>query len=84
MIGATYRQVDYWARTWMIPDMDGGVSTGSGHRRRWTDEQVYAARILLLASRLRGVTLDTLVRILSDMDLSESELNDAVTKAIPA
>lgn len=49
--GATYRQVDHWARTGRIPGQDHGP--GYGGRRQWTPEQVERVRQLVEASKLR-------------------------------
>jgi DNA-binding transcriptional MerR regulator len=43
--GATYRQLDYWARQgWLNPTAEG---FGSGYRRTWPDEEARVARLMV-------------------------------------
>ena len=42
--GATFRQLDYWARTGVIAA--ASPAQGSGSRRRWSDEEVRALSVL--------------------------------------
>lgn len=51
MIGASYRQLDYWCRTGRIPGQPPGRATGSGNRRRWSEDDLARARVLMRASR---------------------------------
>ena len=45
MVGATYRQLDYWCRTGLLtPD---GDAAGSGSRRRWSDRDVLEAALIV-------------------------------------
>ena len=67
LTGASYRQLDYWARTGRIPGQDPGSVTGSGHQRRWTEEQVSRARALLEASRLINSSLEDVADFLEAM-----------------
>lgn len=67
MTGATYRQLDYWARTGRIPGQDPGASTGSGHARAWTVQQVERARALVEASRLLRSPLEEVADFLEAM-----------------
>ena len=66
LVGCTYRMLDYWARTGRITGQPRGRATGSGHRRRWTQEQVAEARLLYTASRYVNATLDEAVEILRE------------------
>lgn len=52
LTGATYRQLDYWARTGRIPGQPSGSVIGSGNRRRWTQADVDEVRLWLEASAL--------------------------------
>ena len=61
MTGASYRQVDYWARTGRIP---GQTNPGTGHYRRWTEEQVERVRLLMRASKLVNLTFDEALELL--------------------
>lgn len=46
LTGATYRQVDYWARQgWLTPSVE--ECRGSGTARRWSDQDVQDVRLLL-------------------------------------
>ena len=65
MIGATYRQVDHWARKGYIPGQAAGAGTGSGHYRRWTQADVEAARLLALAAWLRVQNLGHIVEVIT-------------------
>jgi DNA-binding transcriptional MerR regulator len=51
MTGATYRQVDYWARRGLIAGQDSGP--GYGRCRIWTREQVSTVVRLVEASKRR-------------------------------
>jgi DNA-binding transcriptional MerR regulator len=62
MTGATYRQIDYWCRTGLIPGHTESV--GSGRRRRFTEQDVKRARLVLLASRLSNQPLEKVVAML--------------------
>ena len=62
--GATYRQLDWWCRTGRIPGQPSGAATGSGRRRRWTDDQITRASLLLRASALVNTRLDRAVELL--------------------
>lgn len=64
MTGATYRQLDYWARTARVPGQPDGSSVGSGNRRRWTHEQVERVELLLRASELVNNNLDRAIELL--------------------
>jgi DNA-binding transcriptional MerR regulator len=64
LTGATYRQVDYFARKGLIPGQPAGHGTGSGHRRRWNAAQVERVTLLLRASRLVNATLGEAVEML--------------------
>lgn len=59
LIGATYRQVDYWAREGKIPGMASSGS-GQGKARRWTHEQIDVARELKRQSDVRRLPLGLL------------------------
>lgn len=60
LTGASYRQVDYWCRTGLIPGQLAGP--GSGGRRRFTPEQVDRVRFLLTASRIRNASFADLIQ----------------------
>lgn len=62
MTGATYRQIDYWCRTGLIPGHRESV--GSGRRRRFTEADVRRARLVALASRLSNAPLEKVVAML--------------------
>lgn len=62
MTGATYRQVDHWARKGWIPGQPAEV--GSGMRRRWTPAQVERVGVLLKASKLSNSTITQAVELL--------------------
>ena len=64
LTGATPRMLDYWARHGLVPGQPAGSTTGSGHRRRWTEEQVAEAELLLRASKLVNATLGEAVGML--------------------
>ena len=64
LTGATYRQVDWWCRTGRIPGQPSGAATGSGHRRRWTPDQIVRVLTLMRASRLVNATIDEAVEML--------------------
>jgi DNA-binding transcriptional MerR regulator len=51
MTGASYRQVDYWARHGFIAGQATGP--GTGRQRRWTADQVETVARLVEASKLR-------------------------------
>lgn len=36
----TFRQLDFWARTYLIPGLDRKIAPGCGHQRSWTPEQL--------------------------------------------
>ena len=61
--GATYRQVDYWVRTGLVPGQSP-EGPGSGHRRRWHPAQVNRVRLILLASRLSNRPLADVVALI--------------------
>lgn len=61
--GATYRQLDYWCRSGLIPGQ-AGVAPGSGARRRWTAADVQRARLVKLAAMLSHSPLDKTVAML--------------------
>lgn len=63
MTGATYRQLDYWCRTGLIPGQ-AGVVPGSGGRRLWTMTDVARARLVKLASVLCTSPLEKTVAML--------------------
>ena len=65
MTGATYRQIDWWCCQGLIPGQPRG-GTGSGNRRRWTDEQVEEVILLLRASKLINSPLDKVVELLRE------------------
>lgn len=46
MTGATYRQLDRWARLGVV----GPAANGSGSRRRWSTNEVLTARVLAAAN----------------------------------
>ena len=46
----TYRQLDYWARSGVVPPYHG--ARGSGTQRRWALEQVRVVRLVAALSRL--------------------------------
>ena len=50
MTGATYRQLDYWARCGNLPDAPRG-GPGSGRARRYTDDDVAVVRLLVALPR---------------------------------
>lgn len=50
--GATYRQIDYWARTGLIHA--DRMITGSGHRRRFPESEIAVAAALVAVSRITG------------------------------
>jgi DNA-binding transcriptional MerR regulator len=60
----TYRQVDYYCRKGLVPGQPAGPGTGSGHPRRWTQDQIDRVALLLRASRLVNATLDEAVEML--------------------
>jgi DNA-binding transcriptional MerR regulator len=62
LTGATYRQIDYWCRKGLIPGHTEPV--GSGGRRRFSEEDLRRARLILLASRLSTKPLVEVVAIL--------------------
>lgn len=64
LTGATYRQLDYWARSGRIPGQSPGPSTGSGHRRLWSEADVERVRLVLRASVLINNNLDGAVAML--------------------
>ena len=81
MTGATYRQVDYWARQGMIPGQSPGSATGSGHARAWSGDQVRRVRLLLVASRLANTPMMEIVEMLEagvslDVSLSMASIYD--------
>lgn len=45
LAGITWRQLDYWTRTGVLTPSWRGVR-GSGGKRRWTDADVYQARVV--------------------------------------
>lgn len=47
--GATYRQLDYWAREKLI---DMGPDQGTGHARMWTHRQMLTARMAVTLVRV--------------------------------
>lgn len=56
-VGATYRQLDYWARKgYLRPSQPGKREDdyGSGFARRWTDEEI---RVAALMARLANAGL---------------------------
>ena len=57
--GATYRQVDHWARTGRVPGQS--VGPGYGGRRIWTADQVATVRLLVAASERRRHWADDLI-----------------------
>ena len=60
MTGATYRQLDYWARTGVVtPSIS--AAAGYGSRRRWSDRDVVAVARVTDAARLRALPLAELV-----------------------
>ena len=63
IIGCSYRQLDYWCRTGLIPGQPVG-NIGSGRRRRWTEEDIRRARLIYLASQLSNQPLDKTVAML--------------------
>jgi DNA-binding transcriptional MerR regulator len=72
MIGASYRQLDYWVRTGVVDRPAVGnrrVEDGSGTRRRWAAEQVPT---LLLVARLR------------DLGATDEHIRDAIGVAGPS
>jgi hypothetical protein len=48
LTGASYRQLDWWARCGWIPGL--ATELGSGSHRRWTPDMVETARWLFAAS----------------------------------
>src|SRR6187399_698697 len=81
MTGATYRQVDYWARQGMIPGQAPGAACGSGHPRTWAADQVRRVRLLLVASRLANTPMMEIVEMLEagvslDVSLSMAAIYD--------
>jgi len=68
MTGASYRQLDYWARSGRIPGQPSGAGTGSGRLRVWTTGDVERVVVLMKASRLINATLDEMVEILEEDD----------------
>lgn len=55
--GATYRQLDYWARTQVIRPLSD--AEGSGSARRWSEENAFAAAAATQLSAM-GVRLERL------------------------
>lgn len=77
MLGCTYRQLDYWCRTGLIPTQYG-VKLGSGHRRCWTVTDIARARLVFLASRLTTSTIAAVVELLeNELTLQRIELTVA-------
>jgi len=62
-LGVSFRKLDYWARRGYIPGQFEG--TGSGHRRRWTGDQIDRVRLLMMASELKSAPLDELAERIS-------------------
>lgn len=65
MLGCSYRQLDYWCRTGLIPTQYG-VKLGSGHRRCWTVTDIARARLVHLASRLTTSSIASVVELLEN------------------
>lgn len=61
--GATYRQVDHWCRKGYIDGVGSWV--GSGHRRRFTRDQVGRVQALIRASQIKELPLDELADLLT-------------------
>lgn len=53
-VGASFRQIDYWARIGLVVP-SGGDASGPGSRRGWTDHDV---AVLRLVKRLRDAGLE--------------------------
>ena len=53
-VGASFRQIDYWARIGLVVP-SGGIASGSGSRRGWTDDDVALLRLVV---RLRNAGLE--------------------------
>jgi len=64
--GASYRQLDYWCRSELIPGQGGPF--GSGNHRRWTGAQIMRVQQLLRASRISAMSLAELADWLDQMD----------------
>lgn len=58
LAGVSYRQLDYWCRTGLIPGMEG--SPGSGSRRIWDEDQLNRVQHLSEAAFLRSMPLEEL------------------------
>lgn len=67
LTGATYRQLDYYCRKGLVPGQPR-YGTGSGNRRRWTDDQIEEVLLLVRASKLVNATLNEAVEMLRDAD----------------
>lgn len=44
--GISYRKLDYWARTGLLPPAAGSATPGSGAQRRYSEAQIPAAQVL--------------------------------------
>lgn len=54
LVGATYRQLDYWSKLGVLqPDGEGG---GSGSRRSWPATEIRIAKVLAAYSKVSGPT----------------------------
>ena len=53
-VGASFRQIDYWARIGLVVP-SGGTASGSGSRRGWSDDDVALLRLVV---RLRNAGLE--------------------------
>lgn len=61
-VGASFRQIDYWARIGLVVP-SGGAADGSGTRRGWTDDDVALLR-LVVRLRTAGLELSTVETVL--------------------
>jgi len=63
--GITYRQLDYWTRTNLLTPLDA-VEPGSGHLRRYAEDQVNRTRTLRLLLDA-GVSLVTCRQVIDQV-----------------
>lgn len=83
LTGATYRQLDYWARMGVIPpDVLEDDTPGSGNPRRWSAVAVGPIRVLTDVSRAMGpksgLTCEQMAEVFARWDIGRYVLSERV------
>lgn len=52
LVGASYRQVDYWCRTGVLSPLNNGRGSGGGRVRLWTLDEIAVAAVVADLSAL--------------------------------